>query len=131
MNVLLYATQKEEGSARLREVIEEVVPRGVVETFRTSYRLIRRLCQPCDDLIIALLAPANKLKLVEILSFRALLQGAQVILVLPDKDEDTVSKAQDLNARLVTFADSDLGDITIELRAIIENHHSQKLIHLR
>ncbi|MDY6854982.1 MAG: hypothetical protein SWO11_09815 [Thermodesulfobacteriota bacterium] len=115
MNLLFYTTEKEETGERLQKVIDTIVPKGKGETHRTIKSLTQRLRKPRYDSIIAVLMASTREDLYDLLSIRDLLRGISIILILPDRNADTISKGHILRPRFLTYKDSNFGEITAVL----------------
>jgi hypothetical protein len=87
------------------------------------YSLSRRLRQPRHNLAVAVLVAASRQELLELLSIRDLLDGIRIILVLPDRQDDTIAKGHRLYPRFLTFADSDFLDVAAVLSKMLRNSH--------
>lgn len=123
MNTLLYAAAGNGAGERLRMVIEAIVPAGEIEIYQTINSLSRRLRQPRYDLAVAVLLASSKQDLLELLSIRHLLDDLRVILLLPDREKDTIAKGHTLRPRFLTYADSDLLDVAVVLSKMLRNSH--------
>jgi hypothetical protein len=104
-------------------VIEAIVPAGEIEIYQTINSLSRRLRQPRYDLAVAVLLASSKQDLLELLSIRHLLDDLRVILLLPDREKDTIAKGHTLRPRFLTYADSDLLDVAVVLSKMLRNSH--------
>jgi hypothetical protein len=124
MNVLLYATETDGAGAQLQRAVEAVVPKKKTEVYRTIDGLSRRLRQPIYDVAVAVLFAATKKELSDILSIRGLLQDIRIILVLPDRDEETITKGHTLYPRFLTYADGDVLDVAAVLNKMVGNIHA-------
>jgi len=108
MSVLLYAPVSKPIRERYQHEIEKLVPREEVETYRTKEDLSSRLRLPRKDIALAVLIATNKKKFLEIFSLCELLGDLRIILLLPDRKEDTIFKGHILRPRFLGYADSDL-----------------------
>jgi hypothetical protein len=115
MNLLFYTTEKEEVGECFQNIIDTLVPKGMGETYRTIKSLAHRLRQPGYDSTIAVLLAATREDLYDILSIRELLRGINIILILPDRNADTIAKGHRLRPRFLTYKDSNFGEITAVL----------------
>lgn len=120
MNVLLSTTVMEGPGAQLQRVVEELVPKEKIEICRTIDSLTRRLRRPRYNLALAVLLAANREDLLDLLSIRDLLDGIRIILLLPDRDMDTIAKGHTLRPRFLTYADSDFLDVAAVLRKMLD-----------
>ncbi|NVM57217.1 MAG: hypothetical protein HWN51_03755 [Desulfobacterales bacterium] len=75
---------------------------------------------------IAVLLAASREELSDILSIRDLLTDIRVILVLPDRDDDTIAKGHTLRPRFFTYADSDFVEIAAVLSKMLASNYPYK-----
>ena len=121
MKLLLYAPDRCKSGKRLQEVIEALVSKEDQEIYQTINDLTSRLRQPGHDPPIAVLLAASREDLSDILSLRDLLGNVRIILVLPDRDRDTIAKGHTLRPRFVTHADSNFVEMAAVLRKVLGN----------
>ena len=118
MNLLFYAGETSGPGERLRNVIQAVVPEDRMEIYRDLQSFTRRLCRPAYDLATAVLLAGSGKDLQELLSIRDLLSDKKIILLLPDREDDTISKGHNLYPRYLTYAEGDFADVVAVLRKI-------------
>ncbi|MBW1741791.1 MAG: hypothetical protein JRJ42_11835 [Deltaproteobacteria bacterium] len=121
MNLLFYKPGTNEAGEQLQRVIEALVPRRKTEIYRTMESLSGRLRQSKYDLAIAVLLAASSEDLMELLSIRDLLDDVRIILVLPDRENDTIRKGHTLRPRFLTYADSNFVDVSAVLSKMLAN----------
>lgn len=121
MKILVYIKENNGAGERLQKVIEAIVPDEQIERFRTTEDLYRRLYQPGTRPGLAVLMATNRQELSEILSFQNLLFDVRIIIILPDREEDTFALACELYPRFASYVDSDFMDISAVLRQMIQN----------
>lgn len=121
MDMLLYENGVTGTGERLHAVIESLIPKDRMEIHRTVESLVRRLRQPKYDLGIAVLVPASKEDLLEIIAIRDLFDGIRIILILPDSQNDTVSKGHTLYPRFLSRADGDFKEVSAVLEKMLLN----------
>ena len=92
MNLFIYESMMKSKYKELHWIIENLDLEKGVEIHRTIDSLSQRLCQPMEEPTIAVLLADRKKDLIEILSIKELLNGIKIILVLPDREEDTIAK---------------------------------------
>jgi hypothetical protein len=120
IRLLLYTPVSEGVGEQLRRMIEKLVPKNNVEIYRSVESLSLRLRQPADDLpIAAVLLAARRGDLTELLSIRDLLRDIRIILVLPDRDEDTIAKGHTFRPRFVSYTDGNFMDVCFVLEKMI------------
>ncbi|HYA13498.1 MAG TPA: hypothetical protein VEF33_04080 [Syntrophales bacterium] len=132
MKVLLYSSIEVASGKRLQRAIEMLVSKDRIEIYRTIGDFSIRLHQPFDETVIAVLLVCSKKDLMDILSLQELLLDMQIILILPDTDNDTVTKGHTLRPRLIIHCDSDFLEVTGALCRMMrkekcfENRHSSE-----
>ncbi|MBN1255627.1 MAG: hypothetical protein JXA50_10175 [Deltaproteobacteria bacterium] len=123
MRLLLYVSVNEGVGKRLQKKVEDVVPKNNLEVYRTIENLSRRFRQPADNLpITAVLLAARSEDLVGFLSIRDLLRDVRIILILPDRDEDTIAQGHTLRPRFLSYTDSDFSDIVAVLKKCLASY---------
>ncbi len=116
MKLILYSNGANEAGKKLQEVIETSFPVNHRELYQTIESLAARFRQPgvCDT--IAVLLASTRKELSNILSIRNLLSDLRIILILPDRENETVRKAYTLYPRYVGYADdADFKDVSAVL----------------
>lgn len=121
MNLLLYSPTRDAAGKRLQRVIEAFVLPHEVKICRTMQGMSTALRRPNHHLTTGVLLAATKDELTGFLSIRELLDNLRVILVLPDRDDKTVTKAHGLRPRFVAYTDSDFIDVAAVLNKMLNN----------
>ncbi len=125
MNLLFYATAADGAGEMLRGVIEELVPEEKIEVHRTEEGLSSRLRKPTYDLSVAVLLAANKEDLLYLVANKELIWNLRVILILPDREEDTVTKGHLLRPRFLTYADGNFLDVATVLGKMLQSRYPE------
>ena len=121
MNLLLYATETGGIGKRIQRVIEGLVPEENTEIYRTIGSLSNRLQQPRCELAIAVLLASSIQDLLDLLSVSDLFDDLRVILLLPNREKDTIAKGHIFRPRFLTYADGDLMDVAAVLSKMLQN----------
>lgn len=111
MNLLYYQSTENGVGEKLRDVIGRHVPDDKVELHRTLDSLSQRFRRPTHDLRLAVLLAAEPGDLLDIVAMRDLLQSIRTILILPDREPDTISKAHCLYPRYLGYTDGSFEDV--------------------
>ncbi len=116
MNILFYA------GGSVAEALQRVIdkPTFAIEVYRTIADLKDRFRYPLDDPTIAVLVAHTRQCLEELLSIRNLLGNVRIILLLPDREPETVARGHDLHARFLTYLDGDPGEVAMVLSRMAE-----------
>jgi hypothetical protein len=121
MRLLLYIPVSGGFGEQLQRMIEEIIPFNEVEVYRSIENLSRRLRQRANNLPIVVLHAARREDLSDILAIRDLLIDVRIILVLPDRDKDTIAQGHTLRPRFLSYTDSDLADVFSVLKKCLAN----------
>jgi hypothetical protein len=121
MNLLYYTANANGVSERLRKAINSIVPVEQTQVYRSIEGLSRGLLQRPYDMKIAVFLTDSREELLEILAIRDLFHGIRIILVLPDRDGDTVSVGLKLYPRFFTYADGNFEDIAAVMKKMMES----------
>jgi hypothetical protein len=126
MRLLLYTSVSEEVSEQLYKMIEELIPKNHMEVYRNIENLSRRLRQPDNDLpMVVLLAVSNE-DLLDFLSIRDLLRDRRIILILPDRNKNTIAKGHILRPRFLSYTDSDFADVFAVLKKCLVSYTTKR-----
>jgi hypothetical protein len=116
MRVLLYAQADVESSGGLEKLLKIAFPEEKIEIFRSIEGLSRRLREPLDNRVVAILCPNSREDLSSIHSIRRLLRDIQIILLAPDSSPETMAMAHQLRPRFLTYNNSDFEELGAVLR---------------
>lgn len=104
---------------RLQKAIEAVVSIEYLEILKSTKELSKRLNRFPNGIDIAVLLAENEDRLSELLSLRDFLKDVRVILILPNRERETISKGHVLLPRLLTYTDEDFVDIAVVLGKMV------------
>jgi len=90
--------------------LRTLVPDERVETYTSIEELANRLLHLVDHDAIVILQAGDRQELLRILSLRDVLQGVRVILLVPDREEETISLAHRLRPRFLANSESGFSD---------------------
>jgi len=126
-NIILFANGKCAALAnRLRKSINSLVSRQHLEIQRNIKNLSKRLNRFPREIDLAVLFAASKDQLSELLSLRELLDDVRIILILPDRGRETISKGHLLRPRFLSYADGDLTDVIAVLNKMLVRLNYEK-----
>lgn len=124
MRILFFSKDTKGFGEQLQNAIENLfLPKGI-ETYRNIQALSRRLREPFIRGQVLVLFASHREELAEIVSMGDLLSNLPVILILPDKDKDTVKKGHALSPRLLTYGDSSVREVVpvLQKMLMIQDH---------
>lgn len=111
MDFLFFASANHDVTRRLQEIMETVVPKENRVTYQDIQALSQRLCEPAEGQRIVLLLASSQQDLSLIQSIRSLLSDESIIIVLPDREADTIAMGHRLHPRFLTYRDSDFTEL--------------------
>ena len=124
MNVILYTNGKNHATnERLQKKVESAISLDQVEIFQTNKDLVKRANRFPREIDLAVLLAQSDEQLAELLALKDLLEGVRIILILPNRAKDTVSKGLTLRPRYFSFADSHFVDVAAVLTNMLRYMH--------
>lgn len=120
MSLLLYVKDQDEAGKCLQRVIEAVLHPSQMTVFTDMGVLYRRLSKPRDGVNIAVLMASTQQDLEDFLPLADHYWGLRLILILPDRGKETISRGHSLRPRFLTFSDSNFEDVEAVLRKMLE-----------
>lgn len=102
------------------ELIQRQNANGRVEMYNALDKLQTRLNQTNHSEVIAVLFISDRIELEKIVGFAEVLHDVKTILVLPDREPDTISMGHALYPRFIGYADSDLQDVAAVLDKMLD-----------
>ena len=126
MKMLLYLPHEDGVGTKLLGIIEGLAVNGKIEIYRSIDSLVQRLRKPTFDIDIFILMAANKKQLSDILLIKEKLRDIKIILILPDRKSDTISRGHELYPRFVSYIDSDFKEVRAVMEKMIKNKQSEE-----
>ena len=123
MNVLIYLPFTRDQDECLQRDAELMTLDAEMEICRTVENLTLRLSQLSPFPVVAVLCAKTREDLVHLVSIRPQISNVSVILVLPDREEETINMGHSLYPRFLTFMDTELNDLKLVLRRLIVKYH--------
>lgn len=121
MKVFVYVNSRDD---LVKEFLSEISMLSAKEhmiVYHSLNDLTTQLRQPKDEQTVIVLFAATREELVDILLIRDYLLDRKLIIILPDKEQDTIAKGYSLHPRFLTFADSDFGDTVAVINKMTKN----------
>ena len=102
MKMIYFLALPPENLKELDELIGAYIPAQALETYRDITSLSQRLSQPTDNVSVVLLA-ADKDSLQKLQVLQEQLHKLRLIIVLPDKDQETAALSNNLQPRFLSY----------------------------
>jgi hypothetical protein len=119
MELLFYSGKNQQYRERVLNIIRGLVPEKKIGNYTTVENLCNRLRQFRDDKMLAILMTATQEELVDVILIHDLLVDIPIILVLPNREKETISKGTKLHPRFISYMDSDFSDIQAVLEKMV------------
>ncbi len=120
MQILIYVKSDNEQLGVIKRLIADTVPERQLESYQDVGAFKKRLLLPQTTPFITVIAPRDFYDLGEIVALASLLRDRKVVLVLPDRREDTIRCGHLLWPRFLTFADGPLDWVVEVLNKMLE-----------
>ena len=117
MYVYLYTT-KSNGSNSLLRSVEKVVPEGNIQQFASIEELSRKLREPKEGHVIAVLMATTREELIELSLLGNQFRDMKRILIIPDEEDETISLAHSMKPRFLSTRTDDFSEIEAVLGRI-------------
>jgi hypothetical protein len=124
--VILYAQEGDQFTNIFKEMITKLVLEANMEIYGTISDFSSRLHAPHRKCDIAVLLAFDGEDLKKILSVQPLLDNARIILVLPDREPETVRMGHSLHPRYLGFKDNSFNDVKSVLARMLEVEQANK-----
>ncbi|MEE8554017.1 MAG: hypothetical protein V3S72_12015 [Desulfobacterales bacterium] len=118
-DVILYSMFLEGTGGQLRKMIEDVVPNENTEIYNTIDTLGKRLRRPSYNIAVAVLLFSGREELRDVLSIRHLFDNIKIILILPDRKNETILLGHKLRPRFLSYTDGDFKDVAAVLKKML------------
>ncbi len=121
MNLMIYTSLTNDASKRLINVIAGLSAKENTEIFNTLDSLTSRIVKLRRDQTVVVLVASTEREIFSALSFNKLFQEYKLILILPDRDDQTTLMGHRLFPRFVSYVDGDFSDVEAVLKKMITN----------
>ena len=120
MSILIYSGASEAATGWSERIIRATKPGQMIERLKGAETLWRRLHSAIYDVQVGVLVIGTKGELEKISSFREMFSSMPILLILPDRDHETVSKGHRLHPRFLTYMDGDFMEAFAVLERMLE-----------
>ena len=119
MNILVYASPENKAGMRIIQVIGSAAFHQNLEIYPSMETLSNRLKKPLHSDIIGIFMPEDFKDLLNLVSIQPLFRNMRIILILPDREEATISAGHALGPRYLSYSDCDLRDVAAVMDKIL------------
>ncbi len=121
MELIFYCADSNDFSSGLLDQVRDLVPVERLVMCRNFVELQASLLKPEYDLFAAILVVSSRHDLLDLVSIGEFLRSIRVILILHDREQETVSKGHDLKPRFLTWPDWNSREVIAVLGKMLEN----------
>ncbi len=126
--VFFYFRDPQRPESELQKALEEAVLPDRLETCDSLPELSARLRSSMADPAIVVLFASDRQDLHEVVKAGAILGDARIILILPDRENDTVALGHRLRPRFISYKDENLYEIAAVLKKMLEKTGTPKML---
>ena len=90
------------------------------ELYHTIKTLSQRLTRPIDGLAIMVLIAGDRKDLLNIIAIQKLFVFIKIIIILPDREDESVKIGYKLQPRFLTYVNGDISEVHGVLRKLLE-----------
>ena len=119
MKTILYLPSRSDTAERLEKSVRTAMQNNDLEVHHSLEALSQRLRQPLIGRSIVILLADNESQLEALTGISALLDSFIIILILPDSDRLTISKAHTFKPRFFAIMNEDFKDVVLVVKNII------------
>ena len=121
MIIIVFSSSENVDGERLLGCIRKELEGQRIEVHRTEQTLCDRFHSPVVERTVMILVPGSRDQLRRLISMGHLFNDNPILLVLPDREPETVSLGHKLYPRFVTSADRGFSDLLAVLGRLIPN----------
>jgi len=111
MKVILYGSQATKPLKQLKKELENNLPVGLIDHRKSIPALAKRLKQSGQGQSVVILFISDAKELQSCFSILSLLRKVRLILVLPDRDPETLHSGYRLEPRFIGFSDNGIANL--------------------
>jgi hypothetical protein len=126
MGLIFYATDQNGVGRPLRKLHQELASEHQCEFYQTIDSLSQKLRQPLDGFSIAVFLASSHDDLMDFITIKDLLDEVRIILILPDRNEDTVKAGHTLRPRFLTYVDSNFSWVETVLKKMLSSYYDSQ-----
>lgn len=121
MKVIFFLPESTSALERFQGLVELVNSQAEAIVTRTIDDLTHNLRQPKHDLAFVVLITSNQEDLLNVINLSGLLQDVRIIIVLPDRDTDTIRMGHKLYPRFLTDIEDKSNTLELVINKMLDN----------
>ncbi|MEI6127003.1 MAG: hypothetical protein WCQ99_10680 [Pseudomonadota bacterium] len=128
MKCIIYEKKSGIIAGQIIGLLKALAVENKAELYSTIKKISRRLSVPVEDGSVVLLIAGDRQDLLAILSMQKLLSGIRVIIILPDREDESVKLGYTLQPRFLTYVNGDLTEVHAVLKKMLELSESKEIL---
>lgn len=105
---------------QLKGMMKPLIGEDRIKVYHTISILSKRLSQPIDGKVIMVLVAADRNDLLDIYAIRELFGIIRIIIILPDREDESVRMGYQLQPRFLTYMNEELSEVYSVLRKMLK-----------
>jgi hypothetical protein len=123
VKVIVYSAATTHAVEKVKKISEVLIPQPYIELHHSINSLSERLKKQTTDVGVIILIANSKKELSGLFIIRDQLLDLRTVLILPDREDDTLSKGHSLYPRFLSYIDSDFNTLSEVLEKMFTNLH--------
>jgi hypothetical protein len=120
MSLIIYEKVSDGIAEQLKWMMKPLIVEDKMEVYHTISILSKRLSRPIDGRVIMVLVAADQNDLLDIFAIRELFGMIRIIIILPDREDESVRMGHQLQPRFLTYTDGELSEVYSVLRKLLK-----------
>jgi len=117
---IVYAKDRYASGKVLKDMVAKFGPKGKVDAYDSVSGLTERLRTPQREPTLAVLHVSDQDDFKSILTIQSLFGDIPIILILPDREPDTITKGHSMHPRYLGFKDNGFTDVQAVLARMMK-----------
>lgn len=119
MEILFYFSATNDTGDELKSIMEKLTPPVAFRVFRNWEIFSKVLMRPKEKETVVVVLISQREELLDAVSIRDLIHEYRLILILPDKEEQTVSLGHSLRPNFMTYKNGNLHQLEVVLKKML------------
>lgn len=105
---------------QLKGMMKPLIGEDSIKVYHSISILSKRLVRPIDGRVIMVLVAADRNDLLDIYAIRELFGIIRIIIILPDREDESVRMGYQLQPRFLTYMNEELSEVYSVLRKMLK-----------
>lgn len=120
MHLIFYEKSIDGIAEQLKQMMKPLIGEDEIKVYNTIPILSKRLSRPIDGRVIMVLVAADRNDLLDIYAIRELFGIIRIIIILPDREDESVRMGYQLQPRFLTYMNGELSEVYSVLRKMLK-----------